>query len=69
MNGRPRAAVDILLLGGDHAAALVEPVRLQSHALSLREFSQLLEMGGGARREQEGGTEVLAVRKMHLKAS
>ena len=60
--GHTEGAVDVLLLGAFHAAALVQPVRLKPHTLPLREGPELVQMLRRPCRMQQRRSEMLAVR-------
>ena len=50
--GQPERAVNVLLLGGNHAAALVQSVLIEPHPLVGRQSPKFVEMRGRSRCEQ-----------------
>jgi hypothetical protein len=60
--------VDVFLLATRHAAALVKPVCLQSHALAFRKTAKVVKVRRRPRRLEEHRTEMVAVRQKHLQA-
>ena len=65
--GQAECAIDVRLLGGYHAAALVQPVGFEPHSILLREGPKLFKMFWRTGRMEEGGSEVLAVGDVNLK--
>jgi hypothetical protein len=69
IEGSTRGPDRYLLLAGDHAASLMQAIRLQAHALFLRERAQFFDVARGPRCVKQCGAEVPAVSDMHAKGA
>jgi hypothetical protein len=61
-----KGAVDIFLVSGNDAAAFVQPVRLEAHAVLLGEYAKALQVGGRSCRVYRYGAEMPAVGDVDL---